>query len=140
MNFIQHVNLMVDDLQQAVDFYEKILGFPKNPTPSFDFEAQFVAIGEHGEIHLNQIEDAKPTLAHFAVRLDDFSGVFMRALKAGVIETEAFGLPRRLETGVMQAFVRDPSGNLVELSADADQAIDPAIFELELFEQASLAS
>ena len=39
---------------------------------------------------------------------------------------------RRLPTGVMQAFIRDPSGNLIELSCEADQPVDPAIFELDI--------
>jgi catechol 2,3-dioxygenase-like lactoylglutathione lyase family enzyme len=129
MNHIQHVNLIVDDLDAAVAFYETILGFQKCETPEFDFPAQFVAIGDEHEIHINELQDVKPALAHFCVRLDDFSGVFHRAREAGVLDIEAFGAVRRLPTGVVQAFVRDPAGNLVEISCDAEQEVDPTILQ-----------
>ena len=41
---------------------------------------------------------------------------------------------KQLASGVIQMFVRDPSGNLIELSCESDQAVDPAIFESVLFE------
>ena len=37
----------------------------------------------------------------------------------------------------MQAFVRDPSGNLIELSCAADQPVDDAIFELDFVDAQS---
>ena len=38
----------------------------------------------------------------------------------------------------MQMFVRDPAGNLIELSCEADQYVDPSIFDEDLFEPAFL--
>jgi lactoylglutathione lyase len=40
----------------------------------------------------------------------------------------------RLPSGVMQMFVRDPAGNLIELTCEADQYVDPAIFDEAIFE------
>lgn len=138
MTYVQHVNLLVEDLDEAVEFYEAILGFPKCFTPPFDFPAQFVAIGEHSEIHLNELEDVKPYLGHFAVRLTDFNEVFMRALEAGVFDVEALAAPRVIEGGLVQAFVRDPSGNLIEITPEKGVEVDPAIFELDIFDKESL--
>jgi hypothetical protein len=56
----------------------------------------------------------------------------MKAL--GAIETKTWGKIRRLPGGVMQMFVRDPAGNLIELSCEADQSVDPAIFDEAIFE------
>jgi len=137
-NTIQHVNVMVDDLAAATEFYADVLGFEKSPTPDLGFPAQFFAVGDGQEIHVNELGDVHPERAHFCVRLDDFNGVFARALERGLFETETWGQARRLPTGVMQAFVRDPAGNLVELSCAADQTVDPSIFELDFFDETSV--
>ena len=138
MTYVQHVNLLVNDLDEAVEFYETILGFPKCFTPPFDFPAQFVAIGEHSEIHINELEDVKPYLGHFAVRLTNFNEVFMRAHEAGVFDTEALSPPRFIPGGLLQAFIRDPSGNMVEITPEAGVEIDPAIPELDIFDKETL--
>ena len=112
---IQHVNLMVDDLDAAVGFYTGVLGLGLSNTPDLGFPAQFITINEYQQIHLNQLPDTTPERAHFCLRVADFNGVFARAKAAGVIETETWGPAKRLPSGVMQMFVRDPAGNLVEI-------------------------
>lgn len=138
MTYVQHVNLLVTDLDEAVEFYETILGFPKCHTPPFDFPAQFVAIGEQSEIHINELEDVKPYLGHFAVRLTDFNEVFMRAYEAGVFDTEALSPPRFIPGGLCQAFIRDPSGNMIEITPEEGVEVDPAIPELDIFDKETL--
>lgn len=135
---IQHVNVMVDDLAAATEFYEDVLGFERSPTPDLGFPAQFFAVGGGQEVHVNELADVHPQRSHFCVRLDDFNAVFQRALERGLFETETWGPARRLPTGVMQAFVRDPSGNLIELSCEADQPVDPSIYELDFFDETSV--
>ena len=130
---IQHVNLMVDDLGAAVTFYTEVLGLGLAPTPDLGFPAQFIAINDYQEIHLNQLPDVRPERAHFCMRVADFNGVFRRAKSAGAVETETWGHARRLPSGVMQMFVRDPHGNLVEIACDPDQPVDPELFADEVF-------
>jgi len=133
-NSIQHVNLMVDDLAAADAFYGEMLGLPRASTPDLGFPAQFYAVNSSQELHVNQLDDARPERAHFCLRVSDFDALFRRARELGVIETETWGKVRRLPTGVMQLFVRDPSGNLIELSCEADQPVDPAMFDLDFVE------
>jgi lactoylglutathione lyase len=133
-NSIQHVNLMVDDLAAAETFYGEVLGLPRAPTPDLGFPAQFFAVNETQELHVNELDDLRPERAHFCLRVDDFDSLFRRADELGIIETETWGKVRRLPTGVMQLFVRDPAGNLIELSCEADQPVDSAIFDLEFVE------
>jgi len=132
---IQHVNVMVDDLATAIDFYENLLGLARAPTPDLGFPAQFFSVGDGQEIHVNQLSDVHAERSHFCLRLDDFNAVFGRALERDVFEIETWGRARRLPTGVIQAFVRDPAGNLIELSCDSDQVVDSSIFELDLFDE-----
>ena len=130
-NSIQHVNVMVDDLDAAIEFYGEVLGLERTFTPDLGFPAQFFAVDDAQEIHVNELGDVHPERSHFCLRLDDFNAVFRRALDRGLFETETWDGARRLPTGVMQAFVRDPSGNLIEISCEADQPVDPSFFELD---------
>lgn len=126
---IQHVNLMVDDLALADAFYAGLLGLERDATPDLGFPAQFYRVGETQQIHVNELPDVHAQRAHFCLRVDDFSGLFARARAQGVVDTETWGEVRRLPSGVMQAFIRDPSGNLIEISCEADQPVDDAVFE-----------
>ena len=135
---IQHVNLMVDDLARAVEFYGTALGLTAVPTPEMDFPAQFFRINDLQEIHLNHLQDVRPERAHFCLLVDDFTGHFLRMKALGVIEISTWGKIRRLPSGVMQMFVRDPAGNLIELSSEADEHVDPSIFDEDLVEPSFL--
>jgi len=133
-NRIHHVNLMVDDLDAADAFYGGFLGLERAPTPDLGFPASFYTLNEHQQLHINELADVRPERAHFCLRLGDFAGLATRAIELGIVETETWGKPRRLPGGEMQLFVRDPSGNLIELSCDADQPVDPAFFEHDVVE------
>ncbi len=129
MTSIQHVNLMVDDLDAATTFYRDVLGLPLVDTPDLGFPAQFFGFADGQELHVNELLDRRPERAHFCLRVDDFDGVVARAERAGVIDTATWGPARRLPTGVMQLFVRDPAGNLIEIACDADQSIADDFFD-----------
>jgi len=133
-NRVHHINLMVDELGPAVAFYGTALGLETVPTPEMGFPAQFFRINELQEIHVNELPDITPERAHFCLRVDDFTAHFRRMKALGAIEIKTWGKIRRLPSGVMQMFVRDPSGNLIELSCEADQHVDPVIFDEALFE------
>ena len=130
---IQHVNLQVGDLDAAVAFYTDVIGLGMAPTPDIGMPAQFIAINDYQEIHINQSDDVKPERAHFCLRVADFNGVYHRAKAAGVIESRTWGHAKRLASGVVQMFVRDPAGNLVEIACDADQPVDDEVFGGEAF-------
>jgi hypothetical protein len=46
-----------------------------------------------------------------------------------VIDTSPWGKVRRLPDGAMQMFVRDPAGNLIEISCHPSTPIDESIFD-----------
>lgn len=57
----------------------------------------------------------------------------MKELQA--IDIHPWGKVRQLPDGAMQMFVRDPAGNLVEISSKPGTAVDPLIFQDELYEE-----
>jgi catechol 2,3-dioxygenase-like lactoylglutathione lyase family enzyme len=131
---MQHVNINVDDLAVAVAFYRDVLGLPLDPTPDQGFRSQFFRINERQQIHMNEIRDARPFRAHFCLEVPDFGGVFARAKAAQAIDLRPWGRVRRLPSGKMQMFVRDPHGNLIEVASMAGAVIDPEILRDELVE------
>jgi catechol 2,3-dioxygenase-like lactoylglutathione lyase family enzyme len=131
---IHHVNVNVDDLDAAVAFYRDVLGLPLDDTPDQGFRSQFFRIGALQQIHMNEIADAHPFRGHFCLVVPDFTAVFGRAKAAGAIDLKPWGRVRRLPSGAMQMFVRDPSGNLIEIASARDADIDPALFADELVE------
>lgn len=129
MTTIHHVNIMVDDLGAATEFYRDVIGLAPAVTPDLGFPAQFFAIGSGQELHINQLDDVRPVRAHYCLRLDDFATVVARAEAAGVIETETWGRANRIGTGVIQLFVRDPAGNLIELNSQPHEQFDEAFYD-----------
>ncbi len=121
---IQHVNLQVDDLAPCVRFYRHLLGLETIATPEQGFPSQFFRFNADQELHMGQIPDDKPYRAHFCVVVDDFLAVFRRMKEGGAIDVEAWGKIRKLPSGQMQMFVRDPSGNLVEVASAPGVPID----------------
>ncbi len=132
---MQHINVNVESLDEAIEFYHGVIGLALDDTPDQGFESQFFRINASQQIHLNVIADLRPFRAHFCMDVDDFMGVFHRAKAAKVIDTEPWGRVRRLPSGKMQMFLRDPSGNLVEIGSQKDSVIDPALFDDELVER-----
>lgn len=131
---LHHINVNVDDLQAAIAFYRDVVGLPLDPTPDQGFRSQFFRIGHNQQIHMNEIADVHQYRGHFCILAPDFPSVFRRAKAAGAIDVRPWGRVRRLPSGGMQMFLRDPSGNLVEIGSARDAVIDPALFADELVE------
>jgi catechol 2,3-dioxygenase-like lactoylglutathione lyase family enzyme len=134
---IQHVNVNVDNLDAAIPFYRDVLGLPLDDTPDQGFRCQFFRIGSTSQqIHMNEMRDERQFRGHFCLVVPDFMGVFKRAKARNAIDLNAWGKVRQLPNGKMQMFVRDPSGNLIEIASTASESIDLAVFQddLELVE------
>ena len=132
----KHVNVLVDDLEAAVKFYRDDLGLEAEETPDFGMPVQFFTLAGGAQLHLNKLPDERPFRAHFALFVNNFSDVFRRMKKIGAIDVTPWGNVRQLPGGGMQMFVRDPSGNLVEIGSPAGVEIDTDVGQkgLDAFE------
>ena len=107
---VHHVSINVDDVHAALAFYVDQLGLTvRDDRPDFGFGGAWLDAGGQ-QVHL--IEAAPPAGAgqHFAVLVADLDGA--------VTELRDLGLEVSDPTPVAanrQAFLHDPSGNLVEL-------------------------
>lgn len=131
---LHHINVNVDNLEAAVAFYRDIVGLPLDPTPDQKFRSQFFRIGPNQQIHMNEITDVHQFRGHFCIVVPEFEAVFRRAKAANAIDLRVWGRVRQLPSGTMQMFLRDPSGNLVEIASHKGVAIDPAVLGDELVE------
>ncbi len=109
---VHHVSLNVSDVEEARRFYVDVLGLEEIPRPAFPFPGAWLRSGGQ-EIHLIRQEGHRaPEGQHFAFRVDDVDA----AAKALAARGVSVGGPMDVPGAGRQAFLRDPSGNLIELN------------------------
>jgi len=115
---INHVSVNALNLQESVDFYVDLLGAEPIATPNFGIPVQWLALGRT-QLHLFE-RDLKPTSHHhLGITVDDLEPVYRAAERRGAFDDEAFrNRLVELPGDVVQLYVRDPAGNLVEIDHD----------------------
>ena len=112
---VHHVSLNVGDAEKAVRFYREVLGLEQIPRPDFGFPGYWLRSGGQ-EIHLIQVADHRaPDGQHFAFRVEELDRVVAQIRSHGVEVSDPFPVPG----AGRQSFLRDPSGNLIELNQPA---------------------
>ena len=112
---INHVSINARDLQESVDFYVDLLGAEPIETPNFGIPVQWLALGRT-QLHLFE-KDLTPTSHHhLGITVDDVEPVYRAAERRDAFDDQAFGNRLvELPGDVVQLYVRDPAGNLVEI-------------------------
>ena len=112
---LHHIAINVTDLDEATAFYAGQLGFEVLDRPDFDFPGAWLQAGAH-QIHLMVTDGATfDRRQHFALQVDDLDAAVAAVRKAGVKVTDPIPVPG----AGRQAFLRDPSGNRIELNQPA---------------------
>ncbi len=118
---VHHVSFAVSDLDRAREFYEGVLGLRSIPRPEFGVCGVWYAAGE-AQVHLIVTPEGadvgtrpgaiNPLANHVAFAVDDYEKTRERLVSKGV---------EVLETNptVGQMWVRDPDGNVIELTTGA---------------------
>lgn len=121
---IDHVTLVVKDLEASRRFYVDVLGMREVPRPAFSFDGLWFQAGAT-QIHLireysgsgpagNLVpqERRSSRTHHVAFLVDDAPGLVsqLQALRVPVLAP-----PKPRPDGYMQVFVTDPDGHVVEL-------------------------
>lgn len=114
---INHVSVNAIDLQESVDFYVELLGAQPLTTPNFGIPVQWLALGRT-QLHLFERELTPTSHHHFGITVDDLEPVFRAADARGAFDDVAFkNRLVELPGDVVQLYVRDPAGNLVEIDS-----------------------
>lgn len=111
---VNHVNVSVEDIDDAVEFYEAVLGMERIPSIESSAPGAWFQVGDT-QLHLTERGGPGPEIHHFAVTVDDFAAVYERAVERDALDADTFGAALyELPDGAAQLYLRDPSGNLVE--------------------------
>jgi catechol 2,3-dioxygenase-like lactoylglutathione lyase family enzyme len=111
---VHHVSINVADVGEALDFYVDRLGLtPRADRPDFGFGGAWLDVGAQ-QVHLIEAPIPDERGQHFAVHVADLDATIIELRSAGVEVSDA----SPVGTG-RQAFLHDPSGNLVELHQPA---------------------
>ncbi len=129
-----HVSISVDNLEESVRFYSEILGMEKIPTFTLASPAQFLRVGDL-QLHLVQRQVPAPEYHHFALNVDNFEAIYLKAEELNLWDGRGlFPHLREMPDGAVQMYIRDPSGNLIEIDwpdiTTLDRSIIPEIKKL----------
>jgi catechol 2,3-dioxygenase-like lactoylglutathione lyase family enzyme len=121
-----HVSIHARDLAASVRFYTEVLGMEAIPTYTFGFPVQYLRLGDL-QLHLFQRDTEAPAFHHIGIDVDDFEAAYERVQELGIAERESFFEDMyELPDGSVQMYLRDPSGNLIELDWPDVTTIDRA--------------
>ena len=121
---LDHITLVVADIDASRNFYVGLLGMDEVPRPDFSFPGAWFQTGKT-QIHIT-LSDQNSGLAgwadrkvgktsrghHFAFRVDDLNRAVELLNEAGVTIVDG---PKIRPDGPQQLYIEDPDGHLVEL-------------------------
>jgi catechol 2,3-dioxygenase-like lactoylglutathione lyase family enzyme len=125
---LNHVSIHAYDLDESERFYVELFGMERLPTPDFDPPVRWLRIGDQ-QLHLFHRQIEPPAFHHLALDVDDFEAFYRRAKELGVIERAFDTHVRELSNGVVQMYIRDPAGNLVEVDWPDAASLDTSVFD-----------
>lgn len=121
---IDHVTIVVNDLQKSCRFYVDVLGMREVPRPPFSFDGLWFQAGQTC-IHMNQANEGSGRAGlpsqgaqfvsrghHIAFAVEDAQTALDHCHQRKI--SIAYG-PATRPDGAIQFYVRDPDGHLIEL-------------------------
>lgn len=126
---IHHMNLVVDDLEKAGEFYGRILGLRQIKRPNIEPPGLWFGY-EANELHISLNPDLKGGRTHLSLHGQERGreGRHVAFTMDGSVDDiakllETEGIPYvRGTAGLPQIFCEDPSGNFLELNTGWYQA------------------
>ena len=123
-SMIHHMNVAIDDVDRARNFYGRILGLAEIKRPAIGSPGLWFGCGSN-ELHLSVQPDLRGGSSGMSLQPAERpgrSGGHVAFTMSGSLDDiarhlEAFGIPyARGKAGLPQIFCEDPAGNLVELN------------------------
>ncbi len=131
---LHHITLIVTNLTEAEDFYTTHFKLERINVSGLDYPGAFFRLNDQQELHLAELPDKAPSFrGHFCLRVKNFSELFLRFQELGILHPGPWGKLRELPNDSIQMYVRDPAGNLIEITSEPEDRseIDPVVFEAQ---------
>ena len=110
---LHHISIEVNDIEEAFQFYTKLLGFEEQPTPRKikNKGIRWINLPGNQAIHLVESKELRaPETAHMAILVDDVEK-WEKYLNDHHIETHP---PKFDIYNAKRFFFKDPSGNRID--------------------------
>jgi catechol 2,3-dioxygenase-like lactoylglutathione lyase family enzyme len=112
---INHISVNARNLEESVEFYLELLEAELIATPNFGLPVQWLALGET-QLHLFERPLLPTSHHHFGITVADLERAYRVADRRAAFDHTSFGNHLVLLPGdVVQLYLRDPAGNLLEL-------------------------
>ena len=119
---LDHIALLVRDLEESVAFLTRTLGLSEIPNPMGGTAIRWIEIGDGRRFHvqagdIDRVHVEKQT--HFALSATDFDAVLARFRAEGVAFSDMKGTPGGVNVrpdGMRAIFVQDPNGYWFEIN------------------------
>jgi lactoylglutathione lyase len=119
---LDHIALLVRDLDESVAFLTGVLGLTEMPNPMGGRTIRWIEIGDGRRFHvqagdISNVHVEKQT--HFAVSASDFDAVVARFNDTGIAFSDLKGTPGAINTrpdGMRAIFIEDPNGYWFEIN------------------------
>lgn len=119
---LDHIALLVRDLEESVRFYTEVLKLAEVPNPMGGTDFRWIEIGGNQRFHLQQGDISRVHVekqTHFALTTTDFDGMKRHLEASGVAFSDMRGTPGAVNVrpdGMRAMFVEDPNGYWIEIN------------------------
>ena len=119
---LDHIALLVRDLDESVAFLTEVLGLAEMPNPIGGTTIRWIEIGDGRRFHvqagdISRMHVEKQT--HFALTASDFDAVLARLRRDGITFSDMKGTAGAINTrpdGMRAIFLQDPNGYWFEIN------------------------
>ena len=120
---LDHIALLVADLEESVRFLTDIIGLEEIPNPMGGHTIRWIEIGDGRRFHvqagdISRMHVEKQT--HVALAAADFDATLARLRNSGVAFSDMQGMPGAINTrpdGMRAIFLQDPNGYWFEINS-----------------------
>jgi len=113
---LNHVSISTRDFDESLRFYTEFLGLEHIATPVMSVRVEWLRVGQR-QVHLFPASEPAPDRHHLAFEIDNFEELFLASAEQGyLVDLPGFAAATLLPDGSGQMYLRDPSGNLIELT------------------------
>lgn len=119
---IDHIALLVRDLDESIRFLTETLGLTEMPNPMGGTTIRWIEIGDGRRFHVQAGDTSRVHVekqTHFALTASDLDAVIARFRTQGIAFADMKGTPNAVNTrpdGMRAIFLQDPNGYWFEIN------------------------